>query len=123
VQSDQTLCTGSTDESVSVMDDCGFIRRMGRGLSFATSFSLVIRHAQYPIQLTYNVPLPGNKAIEKEAKNPKSSTGCIFCQVSEHRGYNGHMQTIYAIKLPCTMTRQKGPSLVPSLYMRGVNKT
>jgi len=88
VQSDQTLCTGSTDESVSVVDDCGLIPRMGRVISFAMSFSLVMRPAQYPIQLTHNVLFPGNKAIGIEAKNPESSTGCLFYRVPEHRGYN-----------------------------------
>jgi hypothetical protein len=96
---------------------------MGRGFSFATSFSLVMRPAQYPIQLTHNVLFPDNKAIANEAKNPESSTGCLFYRVPEHRGYNEQMQIIYAIKLPCTMTQQEGHSLVPSLYMRGVNKT
>jgi hypothetical protein len=121
VQSDQTLCTGSTDESESGMDDCGLIPRMGRGFSFATSFSLIMRPAQYPIQLT--ILFPSNKAIGNKAKTPESSTGCLFYRVPEHRDYNGQMQTIYVIKLPCTMIRQEGNSLVPSLYMHGVNKT
>jgi hypothetical protein len=105
VQCDQTLCTESTDDSVSVMDECGLIPHMGRSFSFATSFRLVMRPAQYPIQLTHNVLLPGNKAIGNEAKNPESSTLCLFYRVPEHRGYNGRMQTICAIKLYDDTTR------------------
>jgi hypothetical protein len=96
---------------------------MGTGFFFATPLSLVMRPAQYQIQLTHNALFPGNKAIGNKAKNPESSTGCLFYRVPEHRGYNEKMQTIYAIKLPCTMTQQEGHSLLPSLYMRGVNKT
>jgi len=115
VQSDQTLRTGSTDESESVMDECGLIPRMGRGFSFAKSFILVMRATQYPLQLTHYLLFPGNKVIGNEAKIPESSTGCLFYRVPESRGYNGQMQTMYVIKLPCKMTRQEGHFLVLSL--------
>jgi len=81
-----------------------------------------MRTAQYPVQLTHNVLFPGNKTIGNENKNQESPTGCLFYRVPEHRGYNGQIQTIYAIKLPCTRI-QEGNSLVPSLYMRYINKT
>lgn len=75
MQSDQTLCTGCTDESVSVMDGCSFIPR--RIFFFATSFSLVMRPAQYPVQLTHYFLFPGNKAIGNEDKT-KSLLQVVF---------------------------------------------
>jgi hypothetical protein len=92
---------------------------MGRGFSFAISFSLVKMPAQYSIQLTHSFLFPGNKAFGNEAKNPESSTGCLFYRVPKHRSYNGQMQTIYAIKLPCMTLRQEGHSLVHDDTTRG----